>query len=174
VVEEGVRGVTTQILSGVVIGVVVAVASAFLSHRLTRGRDRERWEREDEVQRERWEREDRIRFQAERMGVYRDYLVGVQRALETGGEAFDADRLAPMLQEIKLIASNEVAKAADALFTDGSYYKHQGWRFREKFHETPNAEAKIEEAALRFEESYRWFTNAARAELGISEEPLER
>ncbi len=161
---------TAQILSGLLIGVVVAVASAFVSHLLIRSRDLERWEREGEAQRERWEREDRIRFQAERMGVYRDYLVGVQRALETGGEEFDADRLAPMLQEIKLIASNEVAEAADALFTGGSYAHHAGRRF----HENRGSGAKAEEAMLRFEESYRWFTNAARAELGISEEPLER
>lgn len=165
-VAEVVRGVTAQILPGLVIGVVVAVASAFVSHLLTRSRERERWEREDEAQRERWEREDRIRFQAERMGVYRDYLGGVQRALESGGEGFDADRMAPLLQEIKLIASKEVAEAADALFTDGSYAQHVGRRF----HENRESGAKVEAAMLRFEESYRWFTNAARAELGISKE----
>ena len=100
--EEDIREVTAQILSGLVIGVVVAVASAFVSHLLIRSRDWERWEREDEVQRERWEREDRIRFQAERMGVYRDYLVGVQKALDTGGLEFDADRLAPCCRRSSL------------------------------------------------------------------------
>jgi len=165
--------VMEQVLAGLIIGVVVAVAGAFVSHRLIRSRERERWDREDEAQRKRWEREDRIRFQAERMGVYRDYLVGVQRALETGGEDFDAESMAPLVQEIKLIASNEVAEAAEDLFMRASYAQNMGRRFRERYHQTPNAEAKIEEAALSLEESHRWFSNAARAELGISEEPLE-
>lgn len=157
---DGVQGVTTQVLSGLIIGVVVAVASAFVSHLFTRGRDRERWDREAEAQRERWEHEDRIRFQAERLRAYRDYLVGARKAGDSGGEGFDAELMVPLLQEIELVGSSEVA-AAD-IFTYGSQAKHAGQRF----HENRESGAKFDMVRLRFEESCHWFTNAATRRLG--------
>lgn len=160
---------TTQVLSGLIIGVVVAVASAFVSHLFTRGRDRERWDREAEAQRERWEHEDRIRFQAERLRAYRDYLVGARKAGDSGGEGFDAELMVPLLQEIELVGSSEVAAAAADTFTYGSQAKHAGQRF----HENRESGAKFDMVRLRFEESCHWFTNAARAELGVSEKSSE-
>jgi len=53
---------------------------------------------------------------------------------------------------------------------NGGYSHHVGRRFQENL----ESGAKVDEAMLRFEESYRWFTNAARTELAIAEEPLEQ
>jgi MFS superfamily sulfate permease-like transporter len=161
---------TTQVLSGLIIGVVVAVVSASVSHLLTRGRDRERWEYEAEAQRERWEREDRVRFQAERQRVYRDYLVGARRARDSAGEEFDEELMVTLLEEIELIASDEVTVAAEEVFTYGNQAMHAGRRFQDN----RESGAKFEEVRLRFEESYDLFTNAARTELGVSEESPEQ
>ncbi len=154
-------------LVGVVVG---ALLTALLNFFLQRTADERRWRREDEAQRLRWEHEDRIRFQAERLRLYRDFLVGAQRGLETGGEAFDADRMAPLLQEIELVGSAEVAETAADVVIHGSQAHHADRRFREN--RRPGSEA--EEAMLRFEESHRQFVAAAKAELGISEGPPEQ
>lgn len=154
-----------QLVGGLVVGTAAVVASAYVTYRLFRTREEERWKREDEAQWLRWEREDRIRFQAERLGLYRDFLVGAQRALETGGEAFDANRMAPLLQEIELVGSAEVAETAADVVKHGSRAQHAGRRFQEN----RGLGGDAEEAMLRFEESHRRFVDAARAELGIPE-----
>jgi hypothetical protein len=51
------------VLPGLIIGVLVALAGAFASHRFTRSRERERWNREDKVQRQRWDHEDKVQRQ---------------------------------------------------------------------------------------------------------------
>ena len=154
-------------LLGVVVGALLTALLNFLLQRVADGR---RWEREDVAQRERWEREDRVRFQAERLGVYRDFLMEARRALDTGGEAFDEDRMAPLLREIELIGSDEVAVAATDVFMHASQAHHADRRFRQ------NRESgdKAEEAMLRLEESHRWFLGASRAELGIPEDLSEQ
>ena len=123
------------ILPGLVIGVLVALASAFASHRFTRSRERERWNREDEVQRERWDhedkvqkerwhredelmretwdREDRLRLFEERVKLYRDFLTEAQRLRKR--TKVDVGRLAELEEEINLISSNEVYVAATAV-----------------------------------------------------------
>ena len=63
-----------QIVSGILIGAVVAIAAALVNHRLGVRHEKARWEREDEVQRERWQREDRQREELwEREDGFRDY-----------------------------------------------------------------------------------------------------
>ena len=63
-----------QIVSGILIGAVVAIAAALVNHRLGAKRDEARWGREDEVQRGRWDREDRQREELwEREDRFRDY-----------------------------------------------------------------------------------------------------
>lgn len=154
-------------LLGVVVG---ALLTALLNFFLQRAADGRRWEREDAAQRERWEREDRVRFQAERLGVYRDFLMEARRTLDTGGEAFDEDRMAPLLREIELIGSDEVAVTATDVFMHASQAHHADRRFRQR----RESGEKAEEAMLRFEESHRWFLRASRAELGIPEDLPEQ
>ena len=123
------------VLPGLIIGVVVAFASAFASHRFTRRRERERWNREDKVQRERWDhedkvqrerwgredrllretwdREDRLRLFEERVKLYRDLLTEAQRLQKR--RRVDVGRLAELEEEINLISSNEVYVAATAV-----------------------------------------------------------
>lgn len=154
-----------QLATALVTGIAVAVAGAYFTHRLIRAREEERWEREDEAQRLRWVREDRIRFQAERLSVYQDFMAGLQRALDTGGHEFDGERLGPLLRKIELVASGEVAEAASDAFTHGS----QTWHADQRFRDRRDSGVKLEEAMLRFEDSYSRFKTAARAELGIAE-----
>ncbi len=160
-------------LGGVVLGVVLTSLLNFFLQKAADDRrwkredeaQRERWRHEDEVQRERWRHEDRIRYQVERLSVYRDFSLGARRTMNSGGEEFDADRMDPLFHEIELIGSDEVVSAADDVRMHGHQYKHATARFRE------NREAGItsEEAALAIEESYGWFVAAAKDELGIRE-----
>lgn len=149
-------------LAGVVVG---AVLTSLLNFFLQRAADERRWKREDEIQRERWRHEDRIRYQVERLNTYRDFSARARRAMNSGGEDFDADLMAPLLHEIELISSDEVASAADDVFMHGNLYKLAAARFRE------NREVGIssEDAALMLETSHHRFVAAAKAELGIRE-----
>lgn len=150
------------LLSGALIALVSAAAGLLGNFFLQRSADKRRWEREDEIRRQGWEREDRIRFQSERQALYRDYLVGVRQALETGGEGFDAARMAPLSHQIELIGSSEVTNAAEDILMHGQQAKIAA----ERFHNNQWPGSKAEEAMLRLEESERRFINAAKAELG--------
>jgi hypothetical protein len=70
-------------VSGIAVGVIVALAGAFANYFLGQWRDDKRWEREQKqirqqreherrIQSEHWEREERTRFQSERLKAYRD------------------------------------------------------------------------------------------------------
>ena len=149
-----------------IIGVLAGVLlTGIVNFFLQRAADHRRWKQEDESQRERWRHEDRIRYQVERLSVYRDFSLGARRAMNSGGEEFDADRMDPLFHEIELIGSEEVVSAADDVLMHGHQYKHAAARFRE------NREVGItsEEAALAIEESYGRFISAAKDELGIRE-----
>ena len=102
----------------------MALASAFASHRFTRSRERERWRREDEVQEKRWQREDellrqtwdredRLRLYEERAKLYRDFLTESQRLQNSG--TMNVGKLPELEEEINLISSNEVYRAATAV-----------------------------------------------------------
>lgn len=97
-------------------------------------------------------------------------MMGARQTLDTGGEAFDEDHMAPLLQEIEFIGSDEVAVAATDVFMHGSQAHHADRRFREN----RESGSKAEEAMLRLEKSYRWFLGASRAELGIPEDLPEQ
>ena len=106
-VEAVVRGMTAaQILPGLIIGVVVAVASAFVSHLLIRNRERERWKREDAHKDYTELREACVHLLAASDHIWN----GARDA-----EAFGNLRLRWM--EVRLIAPKEVAWAATDLHT---------------------------------------------------------
>lgn len=149
-----------------IIGVVVgSLLTGLINFFLQRAADERRWKHEDEAQRERWRHEDRIRYQVERLSVYRDFSLGARRAMNSGGEEFDADHIDPLFHEIELIGSDEVVSAADDVRTHGHQYKHAAARY----HENREVGITSEEAALAIEESYERFIAAAKAELGIRE-----
>lgn len=62
-----------------------------------------------------------------------------------------------------------MAEAASEALTHGSLTRHADQRFRDR----RDSGVQLEEAALRFEDSYHRFKDAARAELGIATETRE-
>ena len=64
----------SQVVTGILIGAVVAAVGALVNYLLGLRRDRQRWNREDERQLERWYREDQQRQETwVRENEYRDY-----------------------------------------------------------------------------------------------------
>ena len=65
----------TQVVTGILIGAVVAAVGALVNYLLGLRRDRQRWDREDERQRERWNREDQQRREEwDHEHEFRDYV----------------------------------------------------------------------------------------------------
>ena len=105
----------TQIAAGIIIGVAVAIASTVISHLLMRSRERERWERETQAQ-----------HRADRLELYRQFLVDVRKVGTQSDGAMEAWRRAEQRaawrraehawSEIELLGSEEVRQAADGLF----------------------------------------------------------
>jgi hypothetical protein len=89
-VAEDIRGMTAQVLSGVVVGVVVAGVGAIVSHLLIMQRERKRWEREDQKQREAFEREDQYRDHAERLKAYGEFMAACDRIRNDGDYSREA------------------------------------------------------------------------------------
>jgi hypothetical protein len=115
-VAEGVRRVTTQIVSGAVIGIVVAIASAWVSHLLTLKRERERWKHEECVQQQTREHEWQIGHRDDRLELYRQFLVqvrGIKPEYSPFGFHHSGTRRAEnTLREIGLLGSEQVREAA--------------------------------------------------------------
>jgi len=86
-------------LVGVIVG---SVLTALLNFYLQKAAELRRWKREDERQQQLWEREDHTRFQADRLHLYRDFRVEVQRARNL--ERFTEAEMERMAAEIELIS----------------------------------------------------------------------
>lgn len=153
-----------QIIPGLIIGVVAAVASALVSHHLIQKREQERWKRED-----------RVRFQADRLRLYRECMVMMRRHLQTGMLEFDAELMSPLVEEIQLVSSDEVAEAADALLSKAAYARTTAQRYGKGGQDVDYKDLaeKSEKAALELEAAYDRFVAAAREELGISKDRLD-
>lgn len=96
-VEEDVRRMTAQILTGAVVGAIVAV----ISHLLVLKREQARWARED-----------RFRDHEERRQVYAKFLAAGRRIVN-GDESEEAlEDFRTLLDTIGLIAPEEVDEAA--------------------------------------------------------------
>ena len=116
----------TQVVTGILIGAVVAAVGALVNYLLGLRRDRQRWDREDERQRERWNREDQQRREewdhehdfrdyAERRSAYSEFVASTDRlfAGDHSEEAFREYRQCDAV--VRLVAPAEVEKAADQL-----------------------------------------------------------
>lgn len=114
------------IVSGIVIGAVVAAVGALVNYALTLRREQQRWDREDQRQQERWDREDRLRQEAwnhehefrdyqERRTTYSEFVASVDRlfAGDHSSEAFQGYRKCDAA--VRLIAPPEVGSAAHRL-----------------------------------------------------------
>ncbi len=100
---------TTAIVG--IVGVIIgSVLTALLNFYLQRAADNRRWQREDEQQQQMWNREDRTRFHADRLRLYRDFLVEARRVYDL--DASTEDRMDQLATEISLISSAEVSKLA--------------------------------------------------------------
>ena len=82
-------------LVGVIVG---SVLTALLNFYLQKAAELRRWKREDVRQQQLWEREDYTRFQADRLHLYRDYLVEAQRVRNL--EGFNEEKMERMAVEI--------------------------------------------------------------------------
>jgi hypothetical protein len=118
----------TQVVTGILIGAVVAAVGALVNYLLGVQRDRQRWDREDERQRDRWNREDQQRREEwdhehdfrdyeERRSAYSEFMASTDRlfAGDHSEEAFQEYRQRAAV--VRLIAPAEVEKAADKLGT---------------------------------------------------------
>jgi predicted acylesterase/phospholipase RssA len=119
------------IISGIVIGAVVAAVGALVNYVLAVRREQQRWDREDQRQQERWDREDRLRQEAwdhehefrdyqERRTTYSEFVASVDRLFaggpnseETLQEAFQEYRKCDAA--VRLSAPPEILAAADRL-----------------------------------------------------------
>ena len=116
----------TQVVTGILIGTVVAAVGALVNYLLGLRRDRQRWDYEDERQRERWNREDQQRREewdyehefrdyVERRSAYMEFVASTDRlfAGDHSEEAFREYRQREAV--VRLLAPAEVEKAADKL-----------------------------------------------------------
>jgi hypothetical protein len=140
-------------LVGVIIG---SVLTALLNFYLQREADNRRWKREDEKQRQVWHREDRTRFHAERLRLYRDFLVEARRVYEL--ERLAEERMDQMAMEISLISSAKVSNLAYTLLMA----VEKGYRLSHEKDAEPNLGVAMD-TYWRLRDD---FSSAARAELG--------
>lgn len=164
---------TAQIATGLIIGVVVALVSTFVSHTLVIRREREQWAREDRRQSEAWERETRAQHRADRLELYRKFLADVGKTSvmsEKGRNAWnDAEAALP---EIKLLGSEEAWKAGVALFelstnaADLEAKIHSRWDAGDHDAAEENR-LELVEVRLRWIEQHETFLKATRRELGV-------
>jgi hypothetical protein len=98
-------GVVTTAIANLVGVIIGSVLTALLNLYLQREADKRRWKREDELQQQQWKREDQTRFQADRMRIYRDFLVEARRARNLE-PTFDEERMQRMVGEIELISGS--------------------------------------------------------------------
>ena len=130
-------------LVGVVIG---GVLSALLNYLLQRAQDRSRWKREDE-----------LKFEPERLALYRDFLNGIERA--HSGQGLERERLSGTLSEMELLSSMAVYERALAAF--GFVEKLHSGSWQDEAEELADVEDHMQELKYRF-------NRAVRKELGVT------
>lgn len=170
---------TTQIVSGAVIGVVVAVASAWVSHLLTLKRERERWEREDQRQREAWDQETQLKHRDDRVALYKtlaDVSRVIQPTLTKEERAAAAAQVAQGSAEIRLLASEEVYNAAHDLYDAVTAFRISTYLLEvsedsEEFEVADQHSGEIRKAREKLATPYRAFVTAARKELDVDVMP---
>lgn len=131
-------------LVGVVIG---AVLSALLNFLLQRSQDLRRWKREDE-----------LKFEPERLELYRDFLNGMERARSSGKS--EDDKLSVMLSEMELLSSSAVYNRASEAFSFTRKLRSAWLDDKHDHHDLLDAEDHLAELMYRF-------NRAVRKELGV-------
>src|SRR5215212_10714937 len=108
---------TTQIISGIVIGVIVASATTFLGHLLTRRREREHWDREDRRHRETRDHEWQLQHRTDRLELYRRFLVDLSeiKPLAVGPDHETREKAELTMTEIQLLGSETMRETAYSL-----------------------------------------------------------
>jgi hypothetical protein len=169
--------VTAQLVSGVVIGVVVAVASAFVSHLLILRRERERWEREDQRQREAWDRDTQLKHRDDRVALYRNFLADVRIATSslTASQKEGLEALQRIMHghaEIELLSSKRVDSVAWALVDIAFRISDLETKMQDAIEEGDHEAAKRHRAAVTtnapvYRKRREVFVRAAREELGV-------
>ena len=146
---EGVRGIgVAAIITGVVVGVVVALAGAVTNYFLTKWRDERHWQREDEV-----------RKQESKQRAYEEFtaLTLLPDRFHETDEHFE--QLARALAGIDLYAAPDVRRAAQRAYN----LELERDKHTEESEEYKKLDADLEKARGEFK-------NAARKELGFHPE----
>lgn len=119
------------------------------------------------IEKRRWKREDRIRFQADKLGLYRDLLNDVRFAFDLRycDDQMSLD-LNSLVSEIDLLSTNHVSKTAEKLVLATEHWCETGFGwFR-------GDDDEVEARKLAFEEAKASFQKAGRVEIGIPEESV--
>lgn len=141
--------IVTAAIFGIVGVVIGTVLSATLNFLLQRTQDRRRWEREDE-----------LKFEPERLALYRDFLNGMERSRPW--DKSERERLSGILSEMELLSSRVVYERAYEAF-EFSKRLQSAWS-DEKGDYDPYDLAEAEDHLQEL--SYR-FNRAVRKELGV-------
>lgn len=162
-----------NMIPGIIIGVVVAVASTLVGHILILRRQREQWVHEEKVRKEQWEKEAQTQNRADRLELYQRFLSNLSDMGMNSQEEWTAWTNAEFaLSQIDLLGSEEVRSSAWSLFTNESLAADCDNTIR-KQEEAEDSEAahhnKLELIRLRENSPDRRnaFIEAARAELGV-------
>lgn len=137
-------------MSAAIFGLIGVVLGGFLNGLLQRAQDKRRWKRED-----------LLKFETERLTLYRDFLNEVERA--RFGDRFDYEKLWRLLSEMELLSSGAVFQRAYEAFQHAEGF----------YRELKNQDSEIDESDMadadehQRELTYR-FTRAVRKELGVT------
>ena len=167
---------SAQILSGLIVGVVVAITGTIVSHLLIMQREARRWDREDKRQRDAWERETQLKHRDDRVALYRNFLADVSIATDewtaAGPEGLEALlRLRRGYAEIELLGSKEVERAASELFVSAFTLSDLEDKAQEAEEEDSDAavrhRADVAAKKPAHHKRVQAFVLAVRAELGV-------
>jgi hypothetical protein len=149
-----------QLVFGIAIGVLVAIAGAIANGLVAFSLERQRWKREDQVQERRWEREDQVRYHQERFQVYKEFSAEVDRLLHsTTDYSKTRDRLGELFADIELLGYSPVRQAALSVLIAADVYWQEA--------DAPPAKSRVDEASLALTKRLKTFNDAARKELGV-------
>lgn len=129
--------------------VIGAVLSALLNYVLQSAQDRRRWERED-----------KLKFEPERLVLYRDFLNGMERTRPW--DRSERERLSGILSEMELLSSRAVFERAHEAFTFAKELQ-SAWSDEEGNHDPYD----LAEAEEHLQDLIYRFNRAVRKELGV-------
>lgn len=114
--------------------------------------------------RRRWNREDRLKFESERLSLYRDFLIEARR-----GTKLDHEKVWRLLSEMELLSSRDVFDRAREICQRAEGYRQES----SAWYSEVDPEDMAEEADL-VQELIDRFTIAVREEMGVSTDFRQR